>query len=57
MLVEDDDEDTHEELAVVDRAGRIQIPKEYLNSIGVEGRDKLKVELEDNKIVLMTPRE
>jgi len=46
-----DKEDTHEELAVVDRHGRVQIPEEYMNKLGLKGVSKLKVELEDKKIV------
>ena len=46
-----EDEDTHEELAVIDRHGRVQIPEDYLNKLGLKGVSKLKVELEDEKIV------
>lgn len=40
----------HEELVVLDRAGRLQIPKEYLEALGIRGGDKVRVELEDGKI-------
>lgn len=40
----------HEELSVLDRAGRLQIPKEYLAELGLKGGDKVRVELEENKI-------
>ena len=40
----------HEELVVLDRAGRLQIPKEYLEALGIKGGDKVRVELEDGKI-------
>ncbi len=40
----------HEELVVIDRAGRLQIPKEYLEALGIKGGDKVRVELEDGKI-------
>ena len=49
--------DTHQELAVVDRAGRLQVPGEYLRALGVEGRDRLRVELEEGRIVLRRPTE
>jgi len=49
------DEDTHVEFAVVDRAGRVQIPREYLESLGLKGKDKLKVELDGDRIVLLSP--
>jgi ABC-type lipoprotein export system ATPase subunit len=54
-LLVSEDEDTHIELTVVDKAGRLQVPKEYLDAIGLRGKDKIRVELEDNKIVLYPP--
>lgn len=42
----------HEELVVLDRAGRLQIPKEYLASLGIKGGDRVRVELEDGKIAI-----
>lgn len=46
------DDETHVELAVVDKTGRVQIPKEYLEDVGVSGKDMMRVELEDGRIVL-----
>lgn len=51
----EEQEDTHEELAVLDRAGRLQIPREYLERLGMMGAKKIKVELEDDRIVLVKP--
>ena len=47
-------EDTEEqiELAVVDRSGRLQIPEEYLKRLSIEKREKVRVEIEDEKIVI-----
>jgi len=45
-------EDTHEELIVMDQNGRLQIPKEYLEALGLKGKNKVKVELVDNQIVV-----
>lgn len=45
-----------EELAVLDRVGRLQLPKEYLSAMGIKGGDKVRVELEENGI-LIKPRE
>ena len=46
-----------EELVVVDNAGRVQLPREYLNKMGVRGRDRLKVEQEeDGRIVILPPQ-
>ncbi|OAS89427.1 MULTISPECIES: ABC transporter ATP-binding protein [Metabacillus] len=49
-------EETHVELAVIDRAGRIQIPRDYLDSIELGDANKLRVELEDGKITLVNPK-
>lgn len=46
--------DTHTEYAILDRAGRVQIPKELLESIGVKG-NKLCLEVEDGKIIIAPP--
>ena len=44
------EEQSHEELAVLDRVGRLQIPKDYLAALGINGGDKVRVELEEDKI-------
>lgn len=49
-----DDEVVQEEFAVLDRAGRIQIPAELLQEMGMEG-NKVKLELVDGKIVIEKP--
>lgn len=43
-----------EELIVLDRSGRIQLPREYLDALGIKGHSKVKVFLEDNKISIST---
>ena len=40
----------HDELVLLDKAGRLQIPKEYLSALGINGGDRVRVELEDGKI-------
>ncbi|MGE5704351.1 MAG: ABC transporter ATP-binding protein [Clostridia bacterium] len=50
-------EEHHEELAVLDQAGRMQIPREYLTAIGLaENENKVRIELEDGRIVVLPPR-
>lgn len=49
----DDGQETHDELAVVDKVGRLQIPREYLEAIGIKGSSKVKVEMEDGKVILI----
>lgn len=51
------EDDTHVELAVLDKAGRLQIPAEYLEALDLKGKDKLRVELEGDRIVLFSPEE
>ncbi len=48
-------DETHIELAVLDKAGRLQIPKEYLEFLGMEGKNKIRVETEGNRIILLNP--
>lgn len=55
-VIEDSDTDqTHEELAVLDRAGRLQIPQEYLDALGLKGKNKIRVELDSDRIILSPP--
>jgi hypothetical protein len=43
-------EQTHEEFVVMDAAGRIQIPRDYVEKLGM-GR-RVRVEMEDGRIVV-----
>ncbi len=43
-------ETEHEELAVLDKAGRLQVPKEYLAALGIRGGDKVRVELDNDHV-------
>lgn len=52
---ESDEEDTHVELAVLDSARRVQIPEEYLEAIGITKSNKVKMELEDGRIIIENP--
>ena len=55
-LSEEQQEQAHEEVSVLDRAGRLQIPKEYLEEIGLKGGDKVRVELEEDRISIYPRR-
>jgi ABC-type lipoprotein export system ATPase subunit len=44
---------THDEFTVVDKTGRLQLPKEYLQALGLEGKGKVKLEMEEGKIVVV----
>lgn len=48
-------EDSHEELAVVDKTGRVQIPEEYLKALGLKGANKIKIELHQDSVKLYSP--
>lgn len=54
VRVEDEGGDIHEELVVLDRSGRLQLPKDYMETLEIRGGDKVKVELdeEDKRIYL-----
>lgn len=44
------------EYAVLDRAGRLQIPQHYLEAIGAKNTNRIQVALEDGRIVLLSPK-
>jgi len=48
-------EDTHVELAVLDKVGRLQIPRDYLDTLGLWGKQNVRVEIEGEKIILLNP--
>ena len=48
-------EDTQEEYAIVDKAGRVQIPKDLLNSLKLED-NKVKLAMQDNHIIVSNPK-
>ena len=49
-------EDVQDEFAILDRAGRLQIPRELLDAIGVQG-NKVVLRQEGGRIVLESPAE
>jgi ABC-type lipoprotein export system ATPase subunit len=53
--ITEDEQDSHIEYAVVDKAGRLQIPAGYLDSDGFKDSNKVRVEKEDGRIVLYPP--
>ncbi len=42
----------HDELVLLDKTGRLQIPKDYLTQLGIKGGDRVRVELEDDRITI-----
>ncbi|TLS52318.1 ABC transporter ATP-binding protein [Paenibacillus antri] len=48
-------EDSHEEYVVMDGAGRIQVPANYLEALGLAGSNRIKLQLEGDRIVMTSP--
>jgi ABC-type lipoprotein export system ATPase subunit len=44
--------ESHQEYAVLDKAGRLQIPSSFLDVEGFKGNNKVRVEMEDGHIIL-----
>jgi len=47
--------ESHEEFVVLDRTGRLQIPKEYLERLNLKGGNKLKMDMTEDTIILTKP--
>lgn len=50
------EEETHDEYAILDRAGRVQLPREMLDEIGIKG-NRVRLRVEDGKIVVCAPED
>ena len=49
-------QETHDEYALLDRAGRLQLPREMLDALQLSG-NRVRVEMENGRIVLTAPDE
>ena len=49
-------QETHDEYALLDRAGRLQLPREMLDTLQLTG-NRVRVEMENGRIVLTAPDE
>ncbi|MBQ7955630.1 MAG: ABC transporter ATP-binding protein [Lachnospiraceae bacterium] len=49
-------EDTQEEYVIMDKAGRVQIPREIIGSLELKD-NKVKLELQDGKVIISRPEE
>lgn len=47
-------EETQEEYVIMDKAGRVQIPRELLNTLNLKD-NKLKLEMQDERIIISKP--
>jgi ABC-type lipoprotein export system ATPase subunit len=52
---EEEDDRTHDEYVVLDSAGRLQVPREYLDRLGVKDR-RVMLELEGDHIKIVAPK-
>ena len=50
------EEETHDEFAILDRAGRVQIPREMLDAIGVKG-NRIRMTVENDRIIIVKGEE
>ncbi|MCR8845703.1 ABC transporter ATP-binding protein [Paenibacillus sp. SC116] len=48
-------QEIHEAYVVVDRVGRLQVPKDYLEALNID--DKASMELDGDKIIIRTPKQ
>lgn len=49
------EEDTHQEFAVLDRTGRLQLPQEYIEQMNLKGKHRVKLAYDDGRIVIEQP--
>ena len=52
-----EESETHEELVVVDRQGRLKLPEEYLDTAGISKNSKIKMDIENDKIIIYKQKE
>jgi ABC-type antimicrobial peptide transport system, ATPase component len=52
--INETENESHVELTLVDKAGWLQIPEKYLSALNLNGNNKVKVELEGEKIVIFS---
>jgi ABC-type lipoprotein export system ATPase subunit len=46
---------THDEFAIVDKSGRVQLPQNFLQALDIKPSSKLKIELQKDKIQIFLP--
>ncbi len=44
-------------MAVLDSARRIQVPEDYLEAIGISDTNKVRMEIENGRIIIENPNE
>lgn len=56
LAASEEEEETHDEFAVMDRVGRIQLPAPFIDALGLQSAGKVKLKLKEKHIVLMPPQ-
>lgn len=51
------EDESHVEYAILDKAGRLQVPAGYLDSLGLKNSNKVRLELAEGKIMILPPEE
>ena len=51
------EEESHVEYAILDKAGRLQVPAGYLDTLGLKNSNKVRLELAEGKIMILPPEE
>jgi ABC-type lipoprotein export system ATPase subunit len=47
------EEESHIEYALLDKNGRLQLPSNYIDKLGMENKNKMKVIIEDGRVILV----
>lgn len=47
------EDETHEEFAVLDRVGRLQLPADYMKTLNLTGKDMVELQMEDGYIKII----
>ena len=57
QTAETEEDFTHEDLVVLDRSGRLQLPKDHMEALHLKGGDKVKVEFDEEtgRLYIMNP--
>lgn len=51
------EQNSHVEYAILDKAGRLQVPSNYLENLGLKNSNKVRVEMNEGKIVILPPED
>jgi ABC-type lipoprotein export system ATPase subunit len=55
LIRKSEEQDSHVEYAVVDKTGRLQLPEQVLEEVGMRNQSNMEVKVEGGKIILIPP--